>query len=103
MVSSPDTTLSTSCRKTQATLSSPFGLPSTIARQSQARHRRFHPAGQQILIELSQRIILAGASLRGRALEKILQIMIVVDVETTQRRWLSLRVPRNGHSVSWCS
>src|ERR1700681_3438803 len=43
--------------------------------------------GQQILIELSQRIILAGAGLRGRTLEEILQIMIMVDVEAAQSRW----------------
>src|ERR1035437_5044812 len=58
-----------------------------LARQSQARHRGVHPAGQQILIELSQRIILRGAGLRGRTLEEILQIMIMVDVEAAQRRW----------------
>src|ERR1700686_5094786 len=52
-----------------------------------AGHLGLHPLGQQILIELSQRIILAGTGLRGCTLEEILQIMIMVDVETAQRRW----------------
>src|ERR1700686_492517 len=60
-----------------------------LTRQSQAGHLGLHLLGQQILIELSQRIILAGTGLRGRTLEEILQIMIMVDVETAQRRWLS--------------
>src|SRR6202047_4962995 len=50
--------------------------PRSYAPESGA-HRGLHPFGQQILIELSQRIVLAGTGLRGRTLEEMLQIMIM--------------------------
>jgi hypothetical protein len=56
-----------------------------LARQGQPRHGRLHSARQQILIKLAPRIV-SAAGLRGRALEQTLQIMIVIHIETADRR-----------------
>ena len=43
-------------------------------------------------VRLCSTTYFAGTGLGGRALEEILQVMIMVDVETTQRRLLPGRV-----------
>src|SRR4030088_462493 len=56
-----------------------------LARQGQPRHGRLHSPRQQILIKITPGIV-SATGLRGRALEQTLQIMIVIHVETADRR-----------------
>ena len=52
-----------------------------LARQRQARHRRLHAFGQQAFIELTERSV-EDAGRRRRTLKQVLQIVIVVAVES---------------------
>src|SRR5437762_2760433 len=56
-----------------------------LARQGKTRHRRLHSFGQQSLVEIVERPG-TTAGLRGRALEDILEIVVVVVIETTNRQ-----------------
>src|SRR5437773_10077842 len=57
----------------------------TLARQGKTRHRRLHSFAQQSLVEIVERPG-TTASLRARALEDILEIVVVVVIETTNRQ-----------------
>ena len=58
-----------------------------LARQGQTSQRRLHPFGQQSAVEISERSS-RGTGHRGRTLEQILQIMIMVGIESAQDREL---------------
>ena len=58
-----------------------------FARQGQARHLRPHSLGHQTIVKLLERSGL-GSGHRGGTLEQILQIVIVIAIQPTNRRRL---------------
>src|SRR6266849_1005724 len=52
-----------------------------LARQSEARHRRFHASGNASLVEILERPANSSSS-RGSTLEDILQIVIMIFVQS---------------------
>src|SRR5580658_646848 len=55
-----------------------------LARQGQTRHLRPHSLGQQTFVKLLERSGL-GSSHRGSTLEQVLEIMIVIAIQPTNR------------------
>ncbi len=55
-------------------------IAAILRRQRQPRHLRSHPFFQKVFVELAERT-LAAASRGGRALEQVLQIVVVVAVQ----------------------
>src|SRR5216684_5195460 len=80
-----------------------FQIVKTIAAILRAKVRRamdrFHSFGQQTPIEISQRTG-GGVDVCSHALEEILQIMVMVDIETAQcRQLLGMLQLSSGESV----
>jgi hypothetical protein len=69
-----------------------------LARQSQARHLRSHSLGYSLIVKLLKRTILSSGH-GGRTFEQILQIMIVIAIQPTNRDRLLVAPQRSIYTT----